>query len=760
MATLVLTAAGVAVGAMVGGPIGVALAVASAYAGSQIGSNVDRSLFGGNRRVEGPRLGDLTVQSSAYGQTVPLLYGTVRAAGNVIWSTGLIETRREESQKVSGGKGGGSTRVTNVTYLYSVSLAVALSARPIHSIRRVWADGKLLRDGMGRLAVDGLMRVYTGNEAQAPDPIIEAREGIGQAPAYRGLAYVVFENLALAEYANRIPNLTFEVIADDGGVVLLSTVVSDLTARADLAAVDVEGLAGTIHGYALSRSMTYVQALEFLAAVYAFDMVERDQKLYFKSLNRSAVATIDRNDLLRLERGTPLSIGRRQDIDLPREVVVRYIDKDRDYQLGLQRAKRSVTHGLSVLEQDMPLVSDATMAKRTAETLLARHWLERQTYSFALGMAHARLMQGDVVALKQDDRIIDSVLLVEADCNGSTIQFQGVSYSPHIYDSAAAADGGAVPPQVIPDLADTEVYLLNLPALSGSDLGVPHLYMAASSSTTEWRGATLFRSIDAGESYDWVTATSIPALAGVAITALGNGPVDYWDEGAGVVIELFNPSMTLEARTMLAVLNGANGALIGNEIIQFRNATMDGDGRYVLTGLLRGRRGTEHHVGSHGVGERFLLLEPSSLQSIPISFSAVGRTDFYKIVSSGDTLDTSPSIPFAVSAQNLKPFSPVHVQAIRHPNGDCKLHWIRRTRADGAWIDGADVSLAEENERYDVEIIDGSNVLRTMTTTGPEVLYSEAQQLTDHGVVPPSLTVRVYQVSAQVGRGSRAEAIV
>src|SRR5690606_36974301 len=155
MATLILGSVGATLGAAAGGLAGAVLAGVGAFAGSRAGAAIDRAIFGSPGRTrEGPRLGDLAVQSSAYGEAIPLLYGTMRAAGNVIWSTGLIERRHEESQKVRGGKGGGSTRVTNVTYTYSASFAVALSAREIVGIGRIWADGKLLRDNAGRLAVD------------------------------------------------------------------------------------------------------------------------------------------------------------------------------------------------------------------------------------------------------------------------------------------------------------------------------------------------------------------------------------------------------------------------------------------------------------------------------------------------------------------------------------------------------------------------------------------------------------------------------
>ena len=109
MATLVIGAVGAAIGGSIGGTVlGVSAAAIGGFIGSSIGSGIDSQLFGPStaaRRTEGPRLSDLAVQSSAYGAPVPLVYGAMRVAGNLIWSTGLKETRSAATTTV-GGKGG------------------------------------------------------------------------------------------------------------------------------------------------------------------------------------------------------------------------------------------------------------------------------------------------------------------------------------------------------------------------------------------------------------------------------------------------------------------------------------------------------------------------------------------------------------------------------------------------------------------------------------------------------------------------------
>ena len=136
---------------------------------------------------------------------IPRVYGRMRVGGNIVWATDFREVVTTTRQGGGGkGGGGGGTRVTE--YSYFASFAVALAEGPIGGIGRIWADGKPF-DVLG-----AIMRVHKGGEDQLPDPHIEAVEGAGFAPAYRGTAYVVFEELPLERFGNRLPQLSFEVI--------------------------------------------------------------------------------------------------------------------------------------------------------------------------------------------------------------------------------------------------------------------------------------------------------------------------------------------------------------------------------------------------------------------------------------------------------------------------------------------------------------------------------------------------------------------
>jgi len=208
MATLVLGVVGSSIGMGFGGAIlGLSGAAIGGLIGSTVGSVIDSwiiSSLAPTQRIEGARLESLRITSSTEGAIIPRLYGRMRIGGNIVWATDFREETRTTTQR-GGGKGGGGGKVRTTEYLYYASFAVALCEGPITGIGRIWADGK-------PLDLSGItMRWYPGDEAQAPDPFIAAKMGAGSTPAYRGTAYVVFEELPLAEFGNRIPQLSFEV---------------------------------------------------------------------------------------------------------------------------------------------------------------------------------------------------------------------------------------------------------------------------------------------------------------------------------------------------------------------------------------------------------------------------------------------------------------------------------------------------------------------------------------------------------------------
>jgi hypothetical protein len=235
--------------------------------------------------------------------------------------------------------------------------------------------------------------------------------------------------------------------------------------------------------------------------------------------------------------------------------------------------------------------------------------------------------------------------------------------------------------------------------------------------------------------------------------------VAFFDESTSIDVLLLNG--TLQSVTELAVLNGANAALIGNEIIQFQNATLLSAGKYRLSLLLRGRLSTESEVANHpAASERFVLLDGAVIKQ-PMPNTLIGLERHYKGVSVGATLGSTPEQAFNWKGNCFKPYSPVHIAGSRDGSGNLTITWKRRTRIGGDWRDGVDVPLGEESEKYEVDIYDGATLIRTITgLTLPTTSYSAADQVTDFGSAQNSIAIKVYQLSAIVGRGYPGEEIV
>jgi len=222
MATILLSAAGAAIGSSIGGSVmGLSAMAAGRFVGAALGRSIDNRLMNqrlmgqGSEVVETGQVERFRLTGAGEGQPIAQVYGRMRVGGHVIWAT---EFQEHVTETVTGGGGGGKgtsrpaqPTVRTVSYHYTVSLALALCEGEISSLGRVWADGAEIP------LRDLNMRVYKGTADQLPDPKIEAVEGTGMVPAYRGTAYVVIEDLDLGRFGNRVPQFSFEVTRPEIG---------------------------------------------------------------------------------------------------------------------------------------------------------------------------------------------------------------------------------------------------------------------------------------------------------------------------------------------------------------------------------------------------------------------------------------------------------------------------------------------------------------------------------------------------------------
>ena len=707
MATLILTAVGTAIGGPIGGAIGAA-----------IGHYADQNLLFAPKARHGPRLGDLAVQTSAYDTPIPKIFGTMRVAGTVIWSTDLIESRSTS--------GGGKGRPRTVTYSYSASFAVALSARPIRSVGRIWADGKLLRGSAGDFKAATGFRLYTGDEDQPADPLIVSALGAAQTPAFRGIAYVVFENLRLEDFGNRIPSLTFEIEADPAPVGLGAI-------AGELSGDEIEaGPTPVLGGYA-ALGDTVRSAIEALAGVIPLSLADRDERLHLSAEPPVPVAVAEAEECGRRE------IVRRAASALPAEVSLAYYDPARDFQTGLQRATVSgPVDTRSFDRRALPAALSADAAKAFAEYRLTALHAGRSTAKLRLGWSRAALRPGDSLLLEGESGLwrIRRLTVGPMDLD---LELQRLS-NESLPGTVTAGSGDSVHE---PDLTHgpTLLRLVELP-FADPRWAQPKLVVAAAGEGAGWRRAELLASFDGGASWQEAGTSAAPAMLGTTLSALGPAPGTLFDAASAVEVELANEAMWLENASDDALVNGANLALLGGELVQFGAAQWLGGRRFRLSRLLRGRRGSEWAAAGHIAGEDFLLLDTETLVPLDQGAELVGGEVRVSALGVGDE-DAPATASLQVSGEALRPPSPVHLRAERRPSGDINVSWVRRSRLGWAWASESETPLSEETERYRL-VIAGSGFERGIESAVSSFVYTAAEQSLDGAAVP--MTISVVQI--------------
>jgi hypothetical protein len=217
----------------------------------------------------------------------------------------------------------------------------------------------------------------------------------------------------------------------------------------------------------------------------------------------------------------------------------------------------------------------------------------------------------------------------------------------------------------------------------------------------------------------------------------------------------------LTSADLVTVLSGANAAAILSEdgqweVLQFLNAVLVDSGTYELSELLRGQAGTEGAMRDPlAAGAQFVLLD-GAVQAVPVGVDAIRSSLNWRYGPAnrgiGDASYSTRSHAF--QGLGLKPLSPVHIAGMRDGGGDLHLTWIRRTRVGGDNWELTEVPLAEETERYEIDILDGTVVKRTLTAAQPAVIYGASEQIADFGSLPSAVTLHICQISAVYGRGS------
>lgn len=434
-----------------------------------------------------------------------------------------------------------------------------------------------------------------------------------------------------------------------------------------------------------------------------------------------------------------LSTDRVAAASIPEIVTLAYNDVARDYLVGAQRAKRDGTARREV-RVELPAALQAGAAKAIAEARLTRMWAERSRATVTLPWRAMTVGPGDRVVVPglsgtwRVMRVIFEAMVVRLDL----VLIAPASLVPVV------AEAGRNRPQVDLPHGPTTLHIIDLPPLGDAPEIAPFVAVAANGVSGGWRRAALLTSIDAGATYSDAGATALPAVMGRTVTVLAMGSADLIDRVNAVEVQMVHPALILSDADNDALLAGGNLAMIGNEAVQFGRASPLGSGRWRLSELWRGRRGTEWAVATHAIDTPFLLIEAISLARL--SISAAVASVRVMAVGVGDVTGAVANGPAEIGA-SIRPLSPVSMTATPS-GGDLLIGWTRRSRDGWRWRDLVDVPVGEEGERYRVtKVVTGRPDL-IVETIIPTWTYAAAERAADVAAGATTAAISVVQIGA------------
>lgn len=636
---------------------------------------------------------------------------------------------------------------------------------------------------------DGLA-IYLGTQRQMPDPTVESYKGVGNTPAFRGVCYIVLKNLQLEDFGNSIPTFHAEVVRSDGSV-HLHEVIADICRESGMEESEFNVTCGmnevSIHGFAITNRIAGRDAIQQLQQIYPFDATETSYTLRFAHSQRRPQALLRREDFgAHIEGDDPPTseeIVRVHDYELPRKLTLKYQEPSRNYSLNTALAQRMVTDSNLEEDVDLPVALTRQEAKTLIEGALAFRFYGRRTYRLVLPRKYSILEPGDVVLVPERDnpnlyytlRLIEIAIGNNGLCEAAFSDYHQPSYIEAITheDVEIEDDVEDQPTQG----SRTYAYMLDTPLLSDTEEDDVGFYTLLSGSRSGWGGGALLVDMASGgevpvfdmanpvdvSGATWYVAarssTNVPH--GFTLSKLANVEPGLWDYESKLSVRLLDPTQVLYSYSQSEVLQRpVNAALIDNEVVQFARAVDKGFGMWELSEFLRGQRGTEWAIPEHDVGGRFVYLNRAAMDRVTHNQSLLNLAARYRALSLNDDPENAEDIWFTNTGNSLRPYAPYVRRADRDDTGAITLEWLPRVRQNGGFINGQETVIDQPFERYEIDVMNGAAVVRSVSVEAREWVYSASSITDDFGSVEDSITIRLYQVGQIVGRGFLKELVV
>lgn len=565
--------------------------------------------------------------------------------------------------------------------------------------------------------------------------------------------YRALDKVSQRVYASSISTLI------NGNVPLADIIENEvsLSSLITFADVDTSLLTDSVRGYQVSGG-SIRSALEPLQGVWPFDVIQSGYKIKCVPRGNTSVVSINWEQLGANDGDEPgelLKQSREMDTQLPASTHIKYWDVNREYAQGEQYADRPGTSAVNRVDLEVPIVMNADEAAKAVDVLQNLRWLERTGFEASLPPIYLALEPSDVITIIDKNATYELRIKEKNDTPSGIGQCKLVPNSPSLYVSAAKGAEGVSPPDTIALAGATLLMLLDTPLVDEVSQNAPGFIGIATGYTEAWPGAVAVRSADGGQTWDDLQGFTGKATLGLALGVLPAHAGYLVDQRSLMISPLSGEFYGITRDQLLSGYNycayGVNGRW---EIVRFQNATLNMDGSYTLSGFVRGDKGTEWATGLHQLGDAFVLLDDPDNAFIGSSIQTIGLGRLYRGVTKGASIDSASDVPFTYNGVNLEPLSPVDARANRDGSGNLSATFVRRSRLLSSWwTNGIEAPIGETTQSYEIDVMSGSTIKRTITASTPAFSYSAADQTTDFGSAQASITFRIFQLSETVGRG-------
>lgn len=524
------------------------------------------------------------------------------------------------------------------------------------------------------------------------------------------------------------------------------------------AEADLTALAGKkITGMSIVPSATR-QPLEMMASVFMFEWCG------LKAVLRGGApaASISWNELGAAMDGDDapdaLPLKKRNDVEIPAYIHVKYINGENDYQDGLESSDRLATDSYSVQVVEVPIVLSPTQAKRLANMLAA----DLQASMITVGPVTIqrdweKLEPCDVVLFTDKDGSQMRTRVSKLMSGNGLITLDGPFDDAGVIDATSATDTDYTSTTTIIVPPQSRALMVDTVPLRDADASTPGAYVAIDAFRLPFPGASLFMGQDetSMELRGQVTEESpIGQVEGV----LGDWALNVEDDVNAFVINMGDSPMFNVTRDDM-FNNNANPWAIGQpgrwEIGQSMDFTDLGGGRWLVRSHLRGRKATEHNCGNHQAGDYFVFLNPPGMLRPAMDFSELNQPRVLRSVTAGRSIQSAQISNAVNTGEILKPRSPVNLRSVRASDGAITATWDRRSRLSQILSTGV-IPLDEPTLKFEMVIYTSNTYAterRVIEVNAATAIYTAAMQTSD-GVTPGAVAyARVFQMSDRVGRG-------